>query len=39
MLPYTIDTSDLYELLHVPELVETKQLSVVAKNHDANVGN
>jgi endonuclease/exonuclease/phosphatase (EEP) superfamily protein YafD len=30
-LPDTIDTNDLCELLHVPKLVETKQLSVVVK--------
>jgi hypothetical protein len=27
----TIDTNDLYELLHVPELAETKQLSAMAQ--------
>ncbi len=39
-LPNTIDTSDLYELLQVPELFKTKQPSVVAKQqyHDASVG-
>ncbi len=30
-LPNTIDTSDLYELLQAPELVETKQPNVMAK--------
>jgi hypothetical protein len=36
----TIDISDLCELLHAPELVETKQPNNVAKwqNSDANVG-
>ncbi len=39
-LPYTIDTSDLRELLQVLEFTETKQPNVVAKrqNRDANVG-
>jgi hypothetical protein len=39
-LPDTIDTSNLCELLQVPKLVETKQLSVVVKqqNCDASVG-
>ncbi len=39
-LPDTIDINDLCELLQAPELVETKQLSVVAKrqNRDASVG-
>jgi hypothetical protein len=30
-LPYTIDNSDLCELLHAPKLVEIEQLSIVAK--------
>ncbi len=39
-LPDTIDTTDLCELLHAPELVEIEQLSVMAKqqNRDVNVG-
>jgi len=39
-LPDTIDTSDLCELLQVPEFVETKQPSVVGKrqNRDTSVG-
>jgi hypothetical protein len=36
VLPNTIDTSDLCELLHAPELAETKQPSVVAKRQDPN---
>ncbi len=40
VLPDTIDTSNLYELLQVPDLVEIEQPNVVAKrqNRDANVG-
>ncbi len=40
VLPDTIDTSDLCELLQAPELTEIKQLSGVAKqqNHNASVG-
>jgi len=40
-LPYTIDTSDLCELLQAPELAETQQPNTMAKqqNRDANVGN
>jgi hypothetical protein len=30
-LPYTIDTNDLCELLHVPEFTKTEQPNVVAK--------
>jgi hypothetical protein len=39
-LPNTIDISDLCELLQALELVETKQLSAMAKRHnfDVNVG-
>jgi hypothetical protein len=39
-LPNTIDTSDLCELLQVPEFIEIEQFSVVAKwqNHDVSVG-
>jgi len=41
MLPNTIDTSNLCELLQVPEFAKTKQLNVMAKrqNCDASVGN
>jgi hypothetical protein len=35
-LPDTINTSDLCELLYAPELVETKQPSVVAKRQNRN---
>ncbi len=36
----TINTSDFYELLRVPEFVETEQLDIVVKrqNRDASVG-
>jgi hypothetical protein len=39
-LPDIIDINDLCELLHVPELTETKQLNDVVKrqNCDASVG-
>jgi hypothetical protein len=39
-LPDTIDINDLFELLHAPELVETKQPSIVAKrqNRNASIG-
>jgi hypothetical protein len=39
-LPNTINTSDLCELLQMPELIKTEQPSVVVKrwNCDANVG-
>ncbi len=39
-LPNIINTNDLCELLQTPELVETKQPSVVAKrqNRDVSVG-
>jgi hypothetical protein len=39
-LPDTIDTSDLYELLQAPKLVQTEQPSVVTtrQNRDASVG-
>jgi len=30
-LPDTIDTNDLYELLHALELTETEQISIMAK--------
>jgi hypothetical protein len=36
MLPDTIDTSDLCELLQVSEFAKTKQLSVVAKRQNCN---
>jgi hypothetical protein len=40
MLPNTIDTNDLCEMLQAPKLIETKQPNVVVKqqNHDASVG-
>ncbi len=39
-LPNTLDTSDLCELLQMPELIEIKQPNAVAmqQNHDASVG-
>ncbi len=39
-IPDTIDTSNLCELLQVPELAETEQLNVVAKrqNRDTSIG-
>ncbi len=40
-LPYTIDINNLCELLHSPDLVETEQPCIVARqqNRDTNVDN
>ncbi len=39
-LPYTIDTSDLCELLQTPDIAKIEQLNALAKqqNHDTSVG-